>query len=53
MCLSGVYVINGTFGGRPVYVEQRKFDGTPFEVKTGAVIKFARRKALGYSCTRI
>lgn len=33
-------MINGTFGGRPVYVEQRKFDGTPFEVKTGAVIKY-------------
>ena len=37
---SGVYVLNGTSSGRPVYTEQNKFDQTPYKEKTGAVIKY-------------
>lgn len=37
---NGIYVQDGTQYGRPVYREMRKSDGTPFDTKTGAEIRY-------------
>ncbi len=37
---NGLYRRNGTENGLPVYVEQDKFDGTPFEKTVPAKIKY-------------
>jgi len=39
---NGVYVQSGVHDGRPVYVEQRKFEQTPYEKWIGAEIKYCR-----------
>ena len=37
---NGVYVKNGTHGGRPRYTEQNKFDDHPYRRTTGATIQY-------------
>jgi hypothetical protein len=41
---SGVYVVNGTHDGRPVYTEQNKFDHRPYGVKIGATIRYCKEE---------
>ena len=41
---NGVYIKNGTVNGRPIYVEQNKFDDTPFIQKKGALIKYCKEE---------
>ena len=41
---NGVYVVNGTHDGRPVYTEQNKFDNRPYEVKIGATIRYCKEE---------
>eukprot|EP00804_Cyclotella_cryptica_P027652 CCRYP_010272-RA/>CCRYP_010272-RA protein AED:0.09 eAED:0.09 QI:844/1/1/1/0.75/0.77/9/300/469 len=39
---NGVYKQRGTQDGRPVYMEQNKFDNTPYTEKIGAEIKYCK-----------
>mmetsp|Transcript_18565 Transcript_18565/g.40374 ORF Transcript_18565/g.40374 Transcript_18565/m.40374 type:complete len:500 (+) Transcript_18565:347-1846(+) len=42
---NGVYRLNGTQDdGSPIYVEQNKFDGSPFETIRGAEIRYCRKE---------
>jgi len=41
---NGVYVLDGTHAGRPVYTEQNKFDNTPYDEKIGAVIRYCEEE---------
>mmetsp|Transcript_35784 Transcript_35784/g.58311 ORF Transcript_35784/g.58311 Transcript_35784/m.58311 type:complete len:644 (-) Transcript_35784:81-2012(-) len=42
---NGVYVLNGTHAGRPIYTEQNKFNNTPYEEKIGAIIKYCEEES--------
>ncbi len=42
---NGVYVQSGGHDGRPVYVEQRKFEQTQYDKWVGAEIKYCRSES--------